>query len=209
MPWTRRSFNYTAEYWSYGEIRTSTGTNPSNWGYVGFLGYYTDSDNSIYVRARIFRPDLTRWLTVDPFWPSQVAYGYVMGNPINLVDPSGLFFGYGNYCGPQNGNGGTQLPINGIDACCKDHDNCLAQFLWDWCNPFRRCECDCTLALCVSRNLFSSCGWNLKCLCGALAVLDYATTNCLTCARLSPMPLPPLLLPSLISGITDLCFIFG
>lgn len=28
----------TTEYWPYGEVRTTTGTNPSPWGFVGTLG---------------------------------------------------------------------------------------------------------------------------------------------------------------------------
>jgi len=81
---------YEAWYWSYGEVRESTGTNPSPWGFVGTLGYYTDALNYLYVRARYYRPNLTRWQTVDPLWSDEQAFGYVDQNPIYLVDASGL-----------------------------------------------------------------------------------------------------------------------
>jgi len=81
---------YEAWYWSYGEIREQTGTNPSPWGFVGTLGYYTDALNYLYVRARYYRPNLTRWQTVDPLWPSEKPYVYARNIPVLLVDPSGL-----------------------------------------------------------------------------------------------------------------------
>jgi len=81
---------YEAFYWSYGEIRASTGSNPSPWGFVGLLGYYTDALNYLYVRARYYRPNLTRWQTVDPLWPMLRKYEYCLGSPNNYADPSGL-----------------------------------------------------------------------------------------------------------------------
>jgi len=81
---------YEAWYWSYGEIRTSTGSNPSPWGFVGLLGYYTDALNYLYVRARYYRPNLTRWQTVDPLWPQQKAYMYATGDPVSDADPTGF-----------------------------------------------------------------------------------------------------------------------
>jgi|GEM_PF-4045649 len=81
---------YEAWYWSYGEIRASTETNPSPWGFVGLLGYYTDALNYLYVRARYYRPNLTRWQTVDPLWSLQEGYIYGNSDPITNYDPSGL-----------------------------------------------------------------------------------------------------------------------
>jgi|GEM_PF-3535673 len=81
---------YEAFYWSYGEIRASTGTNPSPWGFVGLLGYYTDALNYLYVRARYYRPNLTRWQTVDPLWPWQMSYVYARSSPSKFADSRGL-----------------------------------------------------------------------------------------------------------------------
>ena len=58
---------YEAEYWPYGELQTSTGTNPSSWGYVGLLGYLSDSATRLYVRARYLMTTFARWLTVDNY----------------------------------------------------------------------------------------------------------------------------------------------
>ena len=82
---------YTADYWPYGEVASSTGANPSAWGFCGTLGYYTDSvPGSLYVRARILLPKYGRWATKDPVWPYKHAYAYANGSPIAIVDPTGL-----------------------------------------------------------------------------------------------------------------------
>ncbi len=81
----------TTTYWPFGEVRSQTGTNPSPWGFCGVWGYLTDAVSRMYVRARHYRADVSRWLTVDPVWPGQEAYGYVNDDPLGLVDPSGLW----------------------------------------------------------------------------------------------------------------------
>jgi len=79
----------TTDYYPYGEVASSTGTNPSPWGFCGLLGYFADSLNRLYVRARVLRTDLTRWLTVDPLWPHEVAYQYVDLDPVIYSDSFG------------------------------------------------------------------------------------------------------------------------
>ena len=83
------SVTYTAAYWPYGELRSSTGSNPSPWGFVGLLGYFTDTATRLYVRMRHYRPNLTRWLTVDPLWPVTDSYDYCLSSPIGVIDSSG------------------------------------------------------------------------------------------------------------------------
>jgi RHS repeat-associated protein len=77
-------------YWPFGEVRTSSGTNPSPWGFCGTLGYFKDTLTRMYVRLRMFRPDLSRWLSPDPYWPNQRAYEYALNAPVGISDPSGL-----------------------------------------------------------------------------------------------------------------------
>ena len=78
-------------YWPYGEVATRTGTNPTPLTFLGVLGYFKDVlDKLFYVRARHLHVDLARWLTVDPLWPDQPAYGYVEDSPALFSDPSGL-----------------------------------------------------------------------------------------------------------------------
>jgi RHS repeat-associated protein len=76
-------------YWPYGEVRTGGVSSVTPFGFCGGWGYYTDSSGSLYVRARYYRPSLTRWQTVDPLWPDESAYGYVNGLPVFTNDPSG------------------------------------------------------------------------------------------------------------------------
>ena len=80
---------YSAEYWAYGEVRTSTGSNPSPWFFVGTLGYHGVNFTGTYVRARYLRSSLARWMTVDPLWPRQSQYVYADGIPVTLVDRTG------------------------------------------------------------------------------------------------------------------------
>jgi len=81
---------YEAEYDPYGNVQSETGTNPSEFGYVGTVGYVKDSAFSLYVRARYLLTNLGRWLTKDPLWPSEPGYVYAGANPETRVDPDGL-----------------------------------------------------------------------------------------------------------------------
>jgi len=80
----------TTTYWPFGEVSTQTGTNPSPWGFCGVWGYLTDAVSRMYVRARHYRADTSRWLTVDPIWPTEPAYVYCRTSPATYIDPSGL-----------------------------------------------------------------------------------------------------------------------
>ncbi len=80
---------YEATYWPYGEIRTSSGTNPSPWAFVGLLGYYRESASRTYVRARYYRQEVARWMTEDPLWPGELAYVYANADPVEQHDRSG------------------------------------------------------------------------------------------------------------------------
>ncbi len=80
---------YAAEYWPYGEIQTEFGANPSPWGFVGLLGYFKDLASLLYVRARHYLTQKGRWLTVDPLWPEESAYGYAYYSPSSYYDQMG------------------------------------------------------------------------------------------------------------------------
>ncbi len=79
----------TTTYWPFGEVRTQTGTNPSPWGFCGVWGYLRDAISRMYVRARHYRADTSRWLSVDPLWPHELAYEYVNQVPNAGTDSTG------------------------------------------------------------------------------------------------------------------------
>ncbi|MHB8637346.1 MAG: RHS repeat domain-containing protein [Fimbriimonadaceae bacterium] len=83
----------TYDYWPYGEERVHVGTSTTPLTFLGTLGYFKDFLNMLYVRARHLRVDLTQWMTVDPLWPGQRAYGYVSSSPTEAADPSGTLAG--------------------------------------------------------------------------------------------------------------------
>ncbi len=81
----------TFSYWPYGELRSRTGTTSTNFLFVGALGYFVDVLNKLtYIRARHYRPELTRWQTVDPLWPRELPYSYCRHAPSTQVDFLGL-----------------------------------------------------------------------------------------------------------------------
>jgi RHS repeat-associated protein len=84
----------TYEYWPYGEVATRTGTSVSPYQFVGTLGYYSDSSNLTYVRARYFHhAGLGQFVSRAPF-EQQIAgespYGYAFCSPLTHFDPLGL-----------------------------------------------------------------------------------------------------------------------
>ena len=181
----------TSDYMPYGEPVNQTGTNPSPFGFVGTLGYFTDSLKMLYVRARYLRVDRTTWMTVDPLWPKEKAYEYVDQSPLLVSDESGLqgrpCF-YGNYCGPCLGEGGP--PVDEVDRCCASHDKCLGSPI-DWLFSCYRAGCDCVFASCVLAarlKCFALSDW--ECFYGSIFVQAYASNSCALnlalCSLISP-----------------------
>ncbi len=58
--------------------------------YIAAYGYYFDTNDRDYVRARELEKRLGRWMQADPIWPFQRAVSYVGAAPMAQVDPSGL-----------------------------------------------------------------------------------------------------------------------
>jgi len=99
----------TFSYWPYGEVRLASGPGLSRLRYVGSLGYYSDSGNRCYVRARSLMTWSGRWATKDPVANApdvelgrllnrdRIAYrggfslyAYVTNNPKRTTDATGL-----------------------------------------------------------------------------------------------------------------------
>jgi RHS repeat-associated protein len=61
----------------------------------GFAGGLYDADTGLTrFGARDYDAQTGRWTTKDPirFGGGTNFYGYVLNDPVNLVDPAGLFF---------------------------------------------------------------------------------------------------------------------
>ena len=75
---------------AYGKLSASTGTisNP-----LRFTGQYLDSESGLYyLRARYYDSITAQFVSRDPALSiTRQPYGYVMGNPLNGADPSGLY----------------------------------------------------------------------------------------------------------------------
>lgn len=82
-------------YTPYGET-TASGTTVNPFRYVGKLGVMDDGNGLHFMRARYYRADVGRFLSLDqlqgsPQNPQTLnRYAYATGNPVMGVDPSGL-----------------------------------------------------------------------------------------------------------------------
>lgn len=83
----------TYRYKPYGTqlAKTGSGSDPA-FTWVGQWGYRQTSRkfSDVYVRARHYSSIQAQWVTVDPLWPSELAYVYVAGQPTIIADPAGL-----------------------------------------------------------------------------------------------------------------------
>lgn len=80
----------TSSFDPYGNPTGSTGTVSLPF---GFAGEYRDAESGlVYLRARYYDPATAQFLSVDPMvGVTRSAYGYVDGDPLNSVDPLGLW----------------------------------------------------------------------------------------------------------------------
>jgi RHS repeat-associated protein len=83
-------------YTPFGET-TASGATVNPFRYVGKLGVMDDGNGMNYMRARYYRPDMGRFMSLDAVLGNAEEaqglnrYAYVRGNPVMGVDPSGLF----------------------------------------------------------------------------------------------------------------------
>lgn len=79
---------YTYNAWGAQTGHTGTASTP-----IGFAGAYQDTGTGfLYLQARYYDPATALFLTVDPdVQKTLTAYLYTSDNPLNLLDPLGLF----------------------------------------------------------------------------------------------------------------------
>lgn len=82
----------TQSYSPYGSLASSSGTDPTPF---GFAGGYTDATGLIYLINRYYDPATGQFVSVDPLvQQTQEPYSYAGGDPINGNDPNGESSGW-------------------------------------------------------------------------------------------------------------------
>ncbi len=82
----------TYAYDPYGKLMAETETIAQPFKYAGQVGIQAEGNNLYYMRARYYDANIGRFISEDPagFQGGLNLYAYVGGNPLMLVDPSGL-----------------------------------------------------------------------------------------------------------------------
>ncbi len=149
------------DYDSFGNIISDT--NPTMSVPIGFAGGLHDRDTGL-VRFgyRDYSPEVGRWTAKDPILFQGIdtdLFGYNLSDPVNWIDPQGLFPNwiippYGRWGGP--GRSGPGKPIDSMDKCFMQHDQCYSNSkISDWydidsCKKKSRKDCDRQLSKCLS-----------------------------------------------------------
>ena len=134
----------TFSYWPYGEVASRTGTTNTPFQFVGTEGYYHESTNRDYVRARTLDKAKGRWLTQDPIGFDSGDYNlyrYVGNDPISIFDPAGTEANAPVYTNDPMGMTTGNNPIYALnpfaakpkDPCKTPHPNCCKSKTYNSC----------------------------------------------------------------------------
>jgi RHS repeat-associated protein len=111
----------TYTYDVFGPLMAHTGASTE----FSYTGEQNDPNGLEYLRARYYEPGTGRFLSRDPLGG---GYPYAGGNPVNMLDPTGLFM----MCFPipeyNNAIGCAESSDIGFPACDRATDDC---YLYD------------------------------------------------------------------------------
>jgi len=103
------------DYDSWGNVLTDTNPGFQPFGFAG--GIYDRDTKLVRFGARDYDPEVGRWTAKDPIrflGGDANLYGYVVGDPVNFVDPGGLYWFRQPWQEPgQVGRQGTIVPPGG------------------------------------------------------------------------------------------------
>ena len=124
------------------------GPGPLSWQY-SYTGRERDAEQMYYYRNRFYRPDIGRFLSVDPSNEIQ-DYSYVDNSPLDSIDPSGL------QAAPPSGPGG-----GASGGCCQPSQwsyqspalNRLSPQLSAMMDCLQKCFCQPSLVVTSTSNL--------------------------------------------------------
>jgi len=115
----------TYRYDAFGAMRSQTGSSNT----YGFTSREREATLGLYFnRARYHDTSLGRFISKDPVGPcgGQNLYVYAGGNPVNRIDPSGMYFDGGG------GGGGSSWTGPTWDAYCQDQGRMHCGEWWEW-----------------------------------------------------------------------------
>ena len=81
-------------YDPFGAVTNQAENVPQPFKFVGQYGIMADPDGFYYMRARYYDPGIGRFISEDPSGlggGDTNLYAYVLNDPVNLVDPAGLW----------------------------------------------------------------------------------------------------------------------
>jgi len=90
------------DYDEFGNVLNDTNPGFQPFGFAG--GIYDQDTGLVRFGARDYDPNTGRWTAKDPILfggGDTNLYGYTLGDPVNFVDPAGLFKGFFGYFGFQ------------------------------------------------------------------------------------------------------------
>jgi YD repeat-containing protein len=84
------SLGSLVELYPYGTMVPTSPKTSTPFVYIAAYGYYKDTAERDYVRARELMKATGRWMQIDPMWPDEEEYEVALSSPVTFADPSGL-----------------------------------------------------------------------------------------------------------------------